>query len=387
MAINILYVETGLGKGGSALSLKCLIDRLDRERFNPILLFDHPAADVKGIHWSNIEVLFDPQRISLGESIRWGRWMSPVISATDFLCRILPEAFRFSQLLKRKKISFVHFNNDIHSHGYGIIACRLTKTPFVCHLRSTRKLIKTEKWFAKLVDRFIVLSESGKEFFIKEGIPENKITVSLDPFEVISVNQQVDSSVSKLFDRPEKKVGVCSRIVPGKGHEIFIKAAALVLKEFKNVHFYIVGSEAADSKGYKLELESLIESLKISEFIRFTGWVNHVSAAMSKMDMIVDPSVLAEGLRRTLVEALMMGKPFIASCVGQTPELAEKSKGGLIVEGNSPSEYAEKILKLLKEKSVCQDMGRKGKDYVIRMFNADDKAKEIQSLYEKILSN
>jgi len=385
--INVLYIEKGLGKGGSALSLKFLLDAIDRQRFRPMVLFNDSQADLKAVSWGEIEVLKMPEGSPLGVHLSKGAVLSYLAHFADFFLRVLPYAIKIVRLIRTRDIRLVHLNNDTDSHIAGIIACKVTATPFVCHLRCTRPMTKTEKMVAKLVDSFVVLSESGKDFFAAQGIALSKITVSYDPFTTELEELSGSDSPEWLRNaKGKKRIGIFSRLHAGKGHEDFLTAASYVIKRVPDVHFFLIGDESPMSPGYEQVLKDRVKDLKLRPYVTFTGWVSDVWSAIAGLDIVVDASSLPEGLRRTLVEAMVLGKPVVATDVGQTRELLEKSGGGLLISCHEPKALADKLILLLTNDEMRLEMGSKGRKYATEKFDMHEKAKEIEALYENVLS-
>ncbi|HOW59380.1 MAG TPA: glycosyltransferase family 4 protein [Candidatus Omnitrophota bacterium] len=362
--INILYIETGMGRGGSALSLKYLLDALDRTKYRPILVFTHPDADLYGFDWRDVEILRTPD--------------GPTFMS------IFTNVFRLARIINEKKIDLIHLNNDIDSQNAGIFAAKITNKPFVCHLRSMRSLTRKEKFLAKLIYHFIAISEAGRDFYIKEGLPPHKITVSYDPFDV---NVTATRAIAPAMNLSGKKVGICSRLTRGKGHEYFIKAAAEVVKQEPEVHFFIVGEEAAESPGYQAELQRQVVDEGLGDHVSFLGWQKDIMAVISNLDLVVDASYLPEGLRRTIIEAMIAFKPIIATDVGPVRELIERSQSGFVIPYRDSAVMAQQIVALLKDPGRIKLMGENGRKYAVEKFDMFKKAKEIEALYDSILKN
>jgi len=385
--IHVLYIESGLGRGGSAISLKYLLTPLDRNRFQPIVLFSNPKADTTGTRMSDdIDIINLPDYSECLLSHSSNIIFCYLDKIRCFFLYSIPYIHKLSTLIKDRKIGMVHLNTDIYAQMNAVIACLISKTPFVCHLRCTRKLTRSEKFIARYIHRFIVLSEQGKEFFVREGIPEDRLSISYDPYDVKAAHAGAKNKpgwIEKI--NGALKVAVCSRLARGKGHETLLRAIPDVLKVVHGTHFFIMGDEAADAQGYKAELEELIEKLDIHKNITFTGWQREVDAALSHIDILVDASALPEGLRRTLVEAMIHAKPVIASNIGQTKGLLSESNGGFLFEPNNSRELANCLLILLRDADLRRRMGASARDYVTEKFDMHKKSKEIERIYDESL--
>lgn len=133
----------------------------------------------------------------------------------------------------------------------------------------------------------------------------------------IQINNVNPSWISNSFVKEEKKDGLYRICFIGnfndsrKGHEIFLKSAQLLLKKYKNILFYIVGSGESENY-YKKKYEC--------ERIIFLGHQVSPWEKLSMIDLNVVPS-LADSCPNTVMESLYFGVPVIGSDVGGIPEI------------------------------------------------------------------
>lgn len=382
---KVLYMEKGLGKGGSALSLKYLLDGLEKGRYHATVLFNCAQADPAIFSGNGIDILMHPESKFMINDQPKNAFVAYIFSLVGFFERILPSMIEIAKVIKEKKIDLVHLNNDIDSHIAGILASKMTGTPFICHLRSTRSMTKTERFFSKFVDHFIALSEEGRDFYVNQGLPKQKILVSYDPFKTEGPSEYAEPIWIHEVNG-KKKVGILSRLAKGKGHDVFLDAAKQVVQTIPDTHFFIMGVEAANASGYQKILERQVIELGLSQHVTFTGWQSDIMSALQNLDVVVDVSSLPEGLRRTIVEAMLAEKPVVASDVGQTRDILKNSQGGFIVPCNSPEDLSEKIILLLQDDALRLKMGKSGRKYASEKYNMEEKAKEIENLYQTVLS-
>ena len=111
-----------------------------------------------------------------------------------------------------------------------------------------------------------------------------------------------------------------ARLDPGKGHQYLLRTAARVLKKHPNVTFIIAGDG-----NERTRLKKMARSLGISEHVVFTRFVDDIAHLLSAVDLLVHPS-LAEGLSNSVMEAMAMAKPIVATDVGGMSELIVQGK-------------------------------------------------------------
>ena len=83
-----------------------------------------------------------------------------------------------------------------------------------------------------------------------------------------------------------------------------------------------------------------------------------------------------EGLGQTIIEALLMEKPVIATNIGGIPELIEDGKTGFLIETGNHEDLIKKINQVFDQPVIASNMGSKGKEIMQKKFNWDNIAKK-----------
>lgn len=135
-------------------------------------------------------------------------------------------------------------------------------------------------------------------------------------------------------------------------------------------------------------LEKRAHELKIANYIKFTGPVNHedIPLWISASDILVLPS-LSEGRPNVILEALACEVPVVATDVGGIPELMVDGETGYLVPAKSPDELSRKINKLLDNKNRREKMGEFGRKSIIqRGLTWEAHAKTTVDIYQELLT-
>jgi glycosyltransferase involved in cell wall biosynthesis len=127
---------------------------------------------------------------------------------------------------------------------------------------------------------------------------------------------------------------------PGKGQEILLKVAKIVIDRGIRLKIFILGTGA-----YVKTLEKLASDLGISEQINFLGYLGkyEVKRLLRESDLMIFPS-FSEGLPRTVIEACASGLPCVASNVGGIPEILSND---VIFDPTDINGIAEKTIEIL----------------------------------------
>jgi glycosyltransferase involved in cell wall biosynthesis len=174
-----------------------------------------------------------------------------------------------------------------------------------------------------------------------------------------------------------------AHIRPEKGHEYLLQAAKIVVDRYPEITFVIVGREK--TSGEIKRLEGIAKELGIKQNVIFTGFRQDVAALVSIFDVFVLSS-LAEGLPLALLEAMVRGKPPVATAVGGIPEVIEDGVNGLLVPPKDPQAIATKIIQLLEDQDLRVSISANAVRTVKERFGIQEMIKKVEAVYSDILA-
>ena len=165
-----------------------------------------------------------------------------------------------------------------------------------------------------------------------------------------------DEAYRSSGDRTEDPTTVVwvGRINPLKDVETLLRAAALVAARIPEARFLLYGSAPAEDAEYHARCLALHDELGLAGVVTFCGYTNDSAAAYNSGDVVVLSSV-SEGFPYSTLEAMLCGKPIVATSVGGIPEQIEGC--GIIVEPRDPRAMAEALLSLLGDQDRCTALG------------------------------
>ena len=172
-------------------------------------------------------------------------------------------------------------------------------------------------------------------------------------------------------------VGVVARLEPEKGHPTLIEAWPQVLRAVPDAYLLIVG------EGSRREaLEAQARELRIAHRIVFTGRRDDVPAVTAALDVAVLPSYReAQGL--SILEAMALSRPVVASNVGGIPEMITDGETGLLVPPHDADALATAVIRLLRDHPYADTLGRAGHDLVHDRFCIELMVKAIEQIYDE----
>jgi glycosyltransferase involved in cell wall biosynthesis len=172
-------------------------------------------------------------------------------------------------------------------------------------------------------------------------------------------------------------VGVVARLAPEKGHPTLLDAWPQVLQQVPNAYLLIVGEG-----GQREALEQQAAERRIAHRVVFTGRRDDVPAVTAALDVAVLPSYReAQGL--TVLEAMALGRPVVASNVGGIPEMIDDGISGLLVPPHDAPALAAAISRLLLDHPYADTLARAGHDVVHERFCVEQMVRAIETIYDE----
>lgn len=239
-------------------------------------------------------------------------------------------------------------------------------------------------------DHIVCVSQAVKKIIIKrEDTPSKRLSVIYNGLNIsryLNVSNDKIKIKTKLGITPQDKVvSMIAGIRRIKGHEYFIKAAHIILKEMPNVKFLLVGHDNQEIN-YSLELKRLIEKLGISQNMLFLGHRDDIPKILSITDISVLSS-LSEGFSNTIIESMAAGVPVVATNVGGNPESIVHGVTGFLVPPKNTNALASAILKLLKDKNLAKKMGEAARKRAKDLFSLNKMIDNYETLIKATLGN
>lgn len=294
-------------------------------------------------------------------------------------------AFYFSMCFD-KKIQIVHIHGAAYMSFYRkrlfINIASFFKKKIIYHMhagefedffnRSKRKnvIIKT----INKVDRFLVLSDSWKQYFVGIGVKEDKILVInnvVDPICDVEVHKAYQSRINVLF------LGL---LVKAKGVYDLLDVIIENKQDLENTyHFYIAGN------GDDYHIVKLIKEHKLDNFVTFLGWIQGSKKleVLKATNIFVLPSYF-EGLPMSILEAMSCGAAIIASKVGGIPEVVHSDVNGILIEPGDKSALRDAFLKM-RDNSRLLSIFKENNLELIKDFYPSSVFNVLKDLYVDLL--
>lgn len=376
--IKVAHVITLLELGGAQQNTLHTMRRLDRSRFEPLLVCGRGA-------------MLDPEAAALGAPVHFvPALVRPVHPLKDALALAA-----LVRIFRRERPDVVH----THSSKAGILgrqAAALARVPVVVQTFHgfgftpeqrpwTRGFyVALEKATAPFTDAFIAVSQANLEEAVARGIGRReqyhliRSGVSLSDF--LSLSRSDDPLPEAPLAPGHRLVTTVGPFKPQKNLEDFMEAAALVRRSCPEARFLIVGDGES-----RPALEASRRRLGLEDVVFLGGWRRDVPAVFRRTDVFAMTS-LWEGLPRSLVEAMAAGLPPVVNAVDGCSDVVRDGENGFLVPPRRPDLTAERIVSLLKDPARAKALGARARASIGPEFDIDGMVRRQEVLYETLLA-
>jgi glycosyltransferase involved in cell wall biosynthesis len=185
-----------------------------------------------------------------------------------------------------------------------------------------------------------------------EFIPKNKIKVIYNGIAGFTRSEiQIETLKKDLgIDGIQHILGTVSRLDPVKNQTMMLRAFSQVLETHPDCKLLMVG----DGPDRQL-LEQYSVELAIQDQIIFTGFKSNPERYLACMDIFLLSSH-TEGTSMTLLEAMSIGVPTVATRVGGNPEIILDGETGILTKPEDTKEFSEAICFLLSDPDAAAAM-------------------------------
>ena len=298
------------------------------------------------------------------------------------------------RICRRERIDLISGSDPVGG-AVGAIVKRVNRVPLLVQLRGqVLNPSPTTSWEKRLmvpaVSRFAsahadlvrCVSEEVRQRAIAAGIGAEKLRVErgrCDP-QLFDPDRNADARKGwreRLGWQDKRVVGFTGTLVPLKGVDYLLRAAAILMRQHPDLRVLIVG-EGPERR----RLEALCDDLELGECVHFAGRVPHdqVPGLLAACDLFAFPS-LTEGVPRAIMEAMAMRLPVVACAVGGIPELVEDGATGLLVPPRDPRRLAEALEALLAGDLGSQGCREAARQSVVRRHSWNERVAGFAALH------
>ena len=179
-------------------------------------------------------------------------------------------------------------------------------------------------------------------------------------------------------------VGIVGRIVWEKGFKEIVDAAHELRNYINNFQFIILGENFQNLEG--IEIKRYVKAKNLTEEILFLGYKFEINYYMSAFDIFVLPSY-REGLPISLLEAMALGVPCIATNIRGNCDLIKENITGILIPAKDHFALSEAIMNLLKNPTQSKKLGLKAAKFVSENFSEKKLVKKTMGILLELITN
>lgn len=402
---RIVYIHHGGGIGGAPLSLLYLLQKLDRSRYQPVVVTLKPGPVVDLYRAEGIET-----HIAKGISdfshttLEWygGRdwWRLP-----GKLLHIVPSIFRTRALIERLHPDLVHLNSSTLAPS--AVGVGLAGVPIVWHIREPLAqgyLGISRVWIRHVIDRRAAQVVAICQNDADQLIPSDRIQVIYNFIKFEQFDRSLDGRVIRdelniPGDTPV--VTMLGGVSAPKGTLTLIQAMPDLVAALPDIRVIVAGPPPRRLKepglkglaksllgvdAYQKACQRVLDNLppEVRDRLIFTGIRRDIPSVLAGSDCLVFPSSVPH-FARPIIEAAAMGKPSVASDLGGPRELIVPGETGLLVPPDNPKALADALTSLLADPERGKQMGQAAYHRAVKLFDAKNNAAATIAVYEKLL--
>jgi L-malate glycosyltransferase len=293
-------------------------------------------------------------------------------------------AFLFRRFLKEQHIQIVQTFFESSDLWAGFVVKAMSGAKLIWSRRDMGILRDTKhkiayRLMARFPDAVFAVSESVRQYCITvDRIDASRVQTIHNALDI--ADWKTDASVVKT---PGKFVITCvGNIRRVKGHDVFIKAAGLIVKQHPEVMFSIAGKVLETA--YFSDLEAMVRDLGLSNHFYFVGSITNLREHLAGADIFVLPS-RSEGFSNAIVEAMAASLPVVATNVGGNAEAVRNGVSGFIVPVEEPQALADAIIQLLDDPLKAKEMGKAGERIAAEEFTTESMMTKTVHTYKNLL--
>lgn len=237
----------------------------------------------------------------------------------------------------------------------------------------SRMFLFVERFVGRMTDRFVCVSENLKIRLLAYKLGEEKRFVTIAnaiDLGALSGKKKVDDDVMR--------VGSLAMFYPIKRLDLFV-VMAHQLKQ-RNAELMCVLAGDGMTKGALKE-----QAKQLGHPVDFVGVCEDPAEFLSQLDVFVLCSDF-ESSGMSVMEAMRLGLPVVATAVGGIPEIVHHEQTGLLVRAGDAQALTDAVWRLLQDEALRLEMSARAKLYAQEHFSVDRMIGELDALYGELLS-
>jgi len=331
----------------------------------------------------NTEVAAYPRALdSYQKSILGGS----VFRKTINVAHLLRYNLSMRRRLKRLDVDAVYCNNLRSVLSIGL-AARLSGLPIVWYVQIATPYGFLDTIGFRLASRIMTISADPTSYFSPKQLKQfqHKLGHIYPGVDIEDFDQRYRAA--EPVDPRRFVVAEIAGLTPRKGQDVLLRAMRLLLDATDgapDLELWLVGEPFTGEEAFGEKLRSMCIELDLGDHVKFHGWREDIPELLAGIDVMVLPS-RAEGLPKSIVEAMAAECAVVATGVGGTPEVVVDGQTGILIDYGSEQQLADALQKLYMDRALAAEMGRRGRSLVEEKFTTATTVAAFEETFHEVL--
>jgi len=309
--------------------------------------------------------------------------------------------FSLFRLMRKNKYVMLHTHTPVASF-IGRIAGRIAGVPHIVYTAhgfhfheygnplTNFIYFRLEKFAGKFTDVLVTINTDDYKVAVeKKMVPHGKVVyikgvgVDTEKFDPKKYEAKVNEHYRKQFGFKDDDFVIIdiAEFTKGKNLSSLIEVFSRVLNYNYSPKLLIVGEGIL----FK-EISDILESKELKDKIILPGRRSDIPEILCVSNLFAFTSI-REGLPKSVMEAMAMEKPVVAYNIRGVRDLVEDGINGFLIPFGDTDAFAEKIIYLMEHPEVAKEMGKRGREKILKEFSLDVILPQMKELYESILKS
>ena len=296
-------------------------------------------------------------------------------------------ALELARLVREHRIEIIHAHLARDYPLATLAARRASPAKLIITRHVLFRLNKLHAITFRQARRVIAVSHAiARSLIAQKILPAQKITIIPNGIDFQRLDASLQGFDREAFCRRMKippgslLVGTLGEIKRQKGHEEYLRAAAIIARQKRDAHFIIAGEDNSRTGEHRAVLERLIGELGLTNQVHFTGWLDEVAPLLSALDVYISASH-TESFGLAIVEAMASGLPVVATATEGACEVIDSEQTGMIVPLGDQEALAASVLRLLEDENERARLGTLARAHARLRFSLERMVDATEQVY------
>jgi phosphatidylinositol alpha-1,6-mannosyltransferase len=292
---------------------------------------------------------------------------------------LLGDVRALRRLARERRLDVVHAHLS-HDHWLAAVALRGLDVRLVrtVHHRRAIRGGAAQRWLFGRTTAVIAASEAIAAAARRVDLARSPLVTVAGAVDAVRFTPDADASAvrSELGLGPGPVVGCVARLVPGRGHDVLLLAAAELRGRWPALRVLLAGRGEG-----RPAIERRVAELGLRDTVIFAGYRDHdLPQVLATLDCFALLGGGSEESGRAVLEAMAAARPVVAGRFGAMPETVIEGQTGWLVDGEAGT-VAERLAAVLADPERAQRMGAAGRRRVVDLYTSDRRAASVEAVY------